>query len=104
MAKRRHSRVRAREARTTRGWQRQASHKPGDRAELYMRCGARAFLAPNSRNPGHSKFPIMPKHGPCEVDCRGLRAAKARAHQYGHYSAARKAESLAKRAHCSWVD
>jgi hypothetical protein len=97
-----HPRAEARRARTTKGWAHLTPRKPADRAKLFMRCGPDAFLMPNRANPGHSKFPIMPKTGPCRIDCRGLRSAKARARQYEHYSVANKADAIARRYSCSW--
>jgi len=89
-------------ARSTRGWRSVAPHLRSEKEALYERCGAKAFLAPNKRDPGKSKFPVMAKHGPCEVDCRGLRAAKSRAAQYHHGKAKAKANRLGKSAACHW--
>jgi hypothetical protein len=85
-------------ARTTKGWQKLAPKTPNERRALLARCGAKAFL--DAKN---LKFPVMAKHGPCVVDCEGLRAAKSRAKQYHHPKVAAKANRLGKRAACHWV-
>jgi hypothetical protein len=73
-----------------------------ERRKLYARCGAKAFLLPDPIDPGKSKFPIMPKHGPCVIDCRALRVALTRAGQYGYRNVQTKARRLARRARCRW--
>lgn len=90
-------------ARSTRGWHSVAPKTREERRSLYDRCGAKAFLMPNKSNHGKSKFPIMPKHGACSVDCRGLRAALTRAGQFKHPKAHAKAKRLAKTAKCHWA-
>lgn len=76
-------------------WRRNAPKTKAERRALLARCGSRAFL-----QPGKLKFPIMRKHGPCVVDCAGLKAAKSRASQYGHRAVAKKATAKASRAAC----
>lgn len=78
-------------------WGRKAPKTVHERRALLARCGARAFLDPKGM-----KFPVMPKRGACTVDCAGLRAAYARAKQYGHRKAAAQAKKLAGRAACAW--
>ena len=90
-------------ARTTKGWRKAAPKLRSERVALYTRCGARAFLQPNEKSPGLSKYPIMAKTGPCVVDCRGLRAAKSRAAQRRHPSLRRRAEATGKRVRCRWA-
>lgn len=61
-------------------WRDRAPRGVGDRRALYNRCGKRAFLLPDTRRPGYSKYPVMSKGSrACRVDCEGLRAAKLRA-------------------------
>lgn len=90
------------QSRSVKGWKAVAPKLRSERQATYERCGAAAFLLPNKRHPGKSKFPVMPKQGACVVDCRALRAAKARAAQTKHPTAKRKADKLASRGHCSW--
>lgn len=87
-----------RRSKSTKGWRKLAPKSPSERRALLARCGKRAFLQPSKL-----KFPIMRKTGPCVVDCEGLRAAKARAAQYGHTSIAKKAEAKGKRGSCRWA-
>jgi len=90
-------------ARSTKGWKAAAPHTREERGKLYKRCGAKAFLMPNRKDPRLSKFPVMAKHGPCVVDCRALRAAETRARQYHHPEAHAKAKRLGKQAACHWA-
>jgi len=92
-------------AKTTRGWGK-AAPKPGkERSLLAKRCGFKAFLKPNRKTPGQSKFPIMSKGSTaCKPDCRGLRTAYQRADQYGYSGVARRALSLAKKNGCDWTE
>lgn len=84
-------------ARSTKGWRKLAPKTPTERRKLLAHCGAKAFLDPKKL-----KFPVMAKHGPCVVDCEGLRTAYARAKQFHHTKAAGKAKRLANRAACAW--
>jgi hypothetical protein len=62
----------------TRGWAQDAPRKGNERHRLKKEC----FLLPDTEG-----FPICPKCGDvcnCQLDCRGLTAAKVRAHQYKH--------------------
>ena len=80
-------------------WHLKAPHSPAERRELYDRCGAKAFLEPNRRHPGKSKFPVMPKAGPCRVDCHGVYAAETRATLLRRKRVQVKARALAKKCH-----
>jgi len=96
----------ARKARmtTTKGWRGAAPKTRAQRRALYERCGARAFLLPNQRDAGLSKFPVMARQGACVPDCRGVRAALQRASRYGYDEVARKARKLARRGSCRWAE
>lgn len=65
----------------TRGWALDAPKKGKERHLLKKECGDKCFLLPETEG-----FPICPKcvegKCSCEIDCRGLMAAKIRAHQY----------------------
>jgi hypothetical protein len=65
----------------TRGWGEDAPKKGSERHQLHRECGDRCFLIPETEG-----FPICPscREGSCQckIDCRGLTAAKIRAHQY----------------------
>lgn len=77
----------------TRGWRVDAP-KPGtQRHQLRRKCGDACFLIP-----GQEKFPICPRDR-CELDCRGLAAAKVRAHQWGYEELYEPIERL-QRAKC----
>jgi hypothetical protein len=80
----------------SRGW---SSAKPGrrERHSLKKKCGDECFL-----DPVREKYPICPKNK-CEIDCRGLLAAKVRASEWHQYKIAKKADTLGKRAKCSWT-
>jgi hypothetical protein len=67
----------------TRGWHDAAPRKGKERHELKKRCGNKCFLKPENEG-----FPICKKCSAvicdCKTDCRGVAAAKIRAHQYKH--------------------
>ncbi len=67
----------------TGGWSDDAPKRGTERHLLKEQCGDKCFLLPQTES-----FPICPKcrNGRCicQLDCRGLRSAKIRAHQY-HY-------------------
>jgi hypothetical protein len=79
----------------TRGWSADAPQRGLDRQFLRDQCGNKCFLIPETYG-----FPICPRcvdgHCKCQIDCRGLAAAKIRAHQhkYEHlYDAIERLES-----------
>lgn len=92
-----------RAAKTTKGWAKASPDTKRDRARVWRRCGPSAFLLPNKRDPGASKFPIVATRGGCEVDCRGLRTAVSRADRYGYAGVERRARKIARGARCSWA-
>ena len=65
----------------TRGWSADAPKRGYDRHLLKQRCGDKCFLQPETEG-----FPICPRcvdnQCNCEIDCRGLTAARIRARQY----------------------
>lgn len=77
----------------TRGWLAAAPRIPSARRMVKAQCGAECFLAPKTLG-----FPICPKcHGAkcsCKLDCRGVRAAKARARQYKYSNIAAEADRI----------
>ncbi len=91
-------RAKHRKAKSTKDWRKLAPHLKSERKALLARCGKKAFLQPSKL-----KFPIMARYGSCVVDCEGLRAAKARAMQFGHKAIAAKADRTGKRASCRWA-
>lgn len=74
------------------GWGKRAPKTRGARRALYAACGQGAFLEPNHRDPGLSKYPVMTRQ--CVLDCRGLQAAASRAAQQGARRVAREAKRL----------
>lgn len=67
--------------RPVRGWGAESPSKGSQRHQLKEKCGNKCFLIPESEG-----FPICPKclegKCTCAIDCRGLTAAKARAHKF----------------------
>jgi len=65
----------------TRGWSLDAPQRGLDRHLLRDKCGDRCFLIPETEG-----FPICPRcvegQCQCQIDCRGVAAAKIRAHQH----------------------
>lgn len=65
----------------TRGWRIDAPAKGRERQQLYEKCGDKCFLKPDSLG-----FPVCKRciggECDCDVDCRGVAAAKVRAHQW----------------------
>lgn len=85
-------------AKTVKGWDKKKPKTDKDREKVKRACGPGAFLAP-----GELKYPIVGKSGGCAVDCRGLRAAKARAAQHGRKDLVAKADRLARQVGCRWA-
>ena len=81
--------------RATRGWSAEAPQKGLQRHQLKEKCGNKCFLIPDSEG-----FPICPKcyegKCTCEIDCRGLTAAKMRAHQFKYENLYEAIEQLQK--------
>lgn len=61
---------------STKGWKTDAPKRGKERHELVKRCPD-CFLIPEQE-----KFPVCKVD--CSYDCRGIRAAKIRLHQYGY--------------------
>ena len=91
-------------ARTVKGWGKSAPQRVSQKLRVYRRCGAGAFLRFNPNDPATSGYPIVASRGKgCKPDCRGLRAAYARARQQGHAEIGADALRIAKRAGCTWA-
>lgn len=78
-------------------WRRRVPKTKFERLSVKKRCGTRCFLIPKTLG-----FPVCSKRS-CKPDCRGLRAAYARARQTGRASVARKALRIAC-LRCSWTE
>ena len=98
----RHSKVEAGRGSRTRGWSEDAPKKGYQRHQLKAQCGDRCFLLPETEG-----FPICPRCPgdpgdpcQCEIDCRGLAAAKIRAHQYQYTDLYEAIERLEQEKHC----
>lgn len=66
---------------SAKGWGQVAPKRGNERNVLYNKCGDKCFLMPETKN-----FPICKRlsasNGKCEVDCRGIAAAKIRSGQW----------------------
>lgn len=82
------------------GWKDAAPKKGTGRQALKDKCGDAAFLRPNNYG-----FPIMTGQGAgptrCQVDCRGVSAARRRACQWNYYDIADKATRIGVEK-CGW--
>jgi len=78
----------------TRGWHQDAPKKGAERHKMLKECGSRCFLQPKKEG-----FPVCAKNSdvPCQIDCRGVIAAKIRAKQYHHVELYQAIETLEKR-------
>lgn len=95
-----------RTTKTVTGWAKAAPDRVPEMMRVYRACGRTAFLDFNAYDPAASRYPIVPKYarkGSCAPDCRGLRAAYARARQQGDQAIARKAIARAGKAGCAWA-
>ena len=97
-------------ATSTKGWGKSAPSRVGVRRTILEKCGRGAFLNVSRSVTGKSvpQFPVVAKSaarssGKCQVDCRGLWAAKQRASQSGYASLVRRATNKAKAAGCRWA-
>lgn len=71
-------------------WSEIAPKSRKERTDLANKCGkSKCFLSPEDL-----KFPICDQS--CNVSCKGLRAAKSRARQWGYIEVGKKAEAKAK--------
>lgn len=85
----------------TRGWRLDAPKRGRgrERERLYKNCKEECFLKPEKRG-----FPICKKcqsseKCQCQIDCRGIAAAKVRAHQWKYRQLYQKIDMLEKQ-HC----
>lgn len=78
---------------STRGWALDAPKRGVERHQLKQQCGNRCFLLPEEE-----AFPICPRcrgdKCACKADCRGITAAKVRAHQYKYENLYEPIDSL----------
>jgi hypothetical protein len=83
----------------TRGWAADSPKRGTDRHLLRQKCGDKCFLIPD-----REAFPICPRcvegQCGCEIDCRGLTAAKVRAHQYKYQELYEPIDQLMERSGC----
>jgi hypothetical protein len=83
----------------TRGWSADAPKRGKERRLLKEKCGDECFLQPSSYG-----FPICPRclngQCSCQVDCRGLLAAKIRARQWKYENVADVAKKLEEKFGC----
>ncbi len=88
----------------TRGWADAAPRSRSARRALLDRCGEQCFLdAANLRFPVCAALDPNDAGGACQLDCRGLLTAKARARQYKYEREAREADRLGARLQCAWA-
>ncbi len=83
----------------TRGWSSDVPKRGSERHLLKKECGDKCFLMPEDEG-----FPICPKCFnnvcKCEIDCRGLTAAKIRAKQHKYNQVSKAVETLEKKTQC----
>jgi hypothetical protein len=81
-------------------WHSQAPIKSADREEVLSHCGKKCFLMPEQK-----KFPICKMCSKntcqCKPDCKGLRAAKIRAGQWGYEAVKQKAMKIYEEQGCA---
>jgi hypothetical protein len=86
-----------------RGWAANAPQQGRPRDQVMRRCGKKCFLDPKRKD-----FPICRKcYGDdcdCRASCRGIRAAKIRAKQFGYRNIADKAQRLEDHFKCQDAD
>lgn len=75
------------------GWHEASPKKGNERHQMKEDCGSKCFLEPE-----REAYPICDKD--CNVDCRGLHAAYARARQFGNQETANKAHDLLSKFNC----
>jgi hypothetical protein len=71
-------------------WSEDAPRGVRERTKMLKKCGPSCFLLPSKL-----KFPVCRKS--CEPDCRGARAAYARARQWKYERVAKKAKKLTRK-------
>lgn len=76
-------------------WAKKKPHLITERRSLLENCGKRCFLLPEQM-----KFPICNKTLPCEYNCRGLKAASARAGQWKYKDVLKKSKRLSEALGC----
>jgi len=76
-------------------WGKKKPDSVGQRRFIYDQCGDSCFLIPKQK-----KFPICNKTLPCEYNCRGLKAASARAGQWKYSNVLEKSKQLTQRFGC----
>ena len=75
--------------------------KPGrvnERRKILDKCGESCFLMP--RAPGKPGFPICNKTLPCRYNCRGIKAAAARAGEWKYTEVLETARTIGGRLGC----
>lgn len=81
--------------RRSRSWTDDAPRRGRERHALLDKCGRTCFL-----NPDNEAFPVCSRLGigqDCDLDCRGVYAAKLRARQWGYENVEKQAEKLRNR-------
>lgn len=79
----------------TRGWAEDAPRRGNPRHAVMDKCGRQCFLDPDNEG-----FPVCSRLGlgqDCQLDCRGLYAAKVRAGQWKYDNVYDKADQLIRR-------
>lgn len=76
-------------------WKMKKPQSVGQRNFISQHCGDSCFLLPISK-----KFPICNKTLPCEYNCRGIKAASARAGQWKYTEVLKKSKELSQKMDC----
>tara|TARA_Y100001970_G_C13919518_1_gene692705 strand:- start:313 stop:600 length:288 start_codon:yes stop_codon:yes gene_type:complete len=87
------------------GWAKASPKKGKERELLLKKCGKKCFLRPSNLGfPICLQFNSKNYNNNCKKDCRGLLAAKIRARQWKYNTIASKAQKLAIKEKCDWVN
>ena len=76
-------------------WSKKKPDSLEERRLIYDQCGESCFLLPQQK-----KFPICNKKLPCKYNCRGLKAASARAGEWKYSKVLEKSKQLTELLGC----
>lgn len=76
-------------------WSSKAPHTKPERRRILKECGESCFLMP-----ANLAFPICNKRLPCTYNCRGIKAASARAGEYKYSRVLTESKALSAQLNC----